>query len=194
MMATHPSTPERVSAGGHGSPAVRRARRRLERPGRLSAAIDGLAFGDDPSQGVVRGTTFIHPKLGFAFEAPEGFALENQTSALIGVGEAGGEALRLDSIAIANSTPVATPSPPAGSTASRRLSRADADRWPGGRDGDRAGRPVELSARSGAPRGPALSADLRRALRSLRRRLGFRVSLESFHLINAQDSALAAAQ
>ena len=40
----------------------------------------------------------MHPKLGFAFRAPEGFALENQTAALIGVGEAGSQALRLDSI------------------------------------------------------------------------------------------------
>ena len=56
----------------------------------------------------MRGATFIHPKLGFAFEAPEGFTLENQTSALIGVGQAGGEALRLDSIAIPNSTSVAS--------------------------------------------------------------------------------------
>ena len=48
----------------------------------------------------------MHPKLGFAFEAPEGFALENQRAALIGVGEAGAQALRLDSVAISDSTPV----------------------------------------------------------------------------------------
>ena len=70
------------------------------------AAIDGLAFGDDPSQGVVRDNAFIHPKLGFAFQAPDGFTLDNQSAALIGVGETGGEALRLDSIAIPESTPV----------------------------------------------------------------------------------------
>ena len=56
----------------------------------------------------MRGTTFIHPKLGFAFEAPEGFVLENEPAALIGVGEQAARRLRLDSIAIADSTPVAS--------------------------------------------------------------------------------------
>ena len=101
MMATHPSTPERIAqateeARQFGPPGSGETGRDA-----YLAAIDGLAFGDDPSQGVVRGTPFIHPKLGFAFDAPEGFALDNQSAALIGVGEAGGEALRLDSVAIA---------------------------------------------------------------------------------------------
>ncbi len=55
----------------------------------------------------MRDNAFIHPKLGFAFQAPDGFTLDNQSAALIGVGETGGEALRLDSIAIPESTPVA---------------------------------------------------------------------------------------
>ena len=62
------------------------------------AAINGLAFGDDPAEGLVRGARFVHPKLGFAFAAPEGFVLENQSAALIGVGDGGAEALRLDSV------------------------------------------------------------------------------------------------
>jgi predicted Zn-dependent protease len=108
MMATHPSTPERVAE------AIAQARQ-LSAPGvgetgrdAYLAAIDGLAFGDNPAQGVVHGVKFVHPKLGFAFSAPEGFALENQSAALIGVGEAGGEALRLDSVAIGDSTSVAS--------------------------------------------------------------------------------------
>jgi predicted Zn-dependent protease len=47
---------------------------------------------------LVLGRRFLHPKLGFAFEAPDGFALENQSAVLIGVGEGGAQALRLDSI------------------------------------------------------------------------------------------------
>ena len=108
MTATHPSTPERVAQ------AVAEARQFGE-PGTGETgrnaylnAIDGLAFGDDPSQGVVRDNLFIHPRLGFAFEAPEGFTLDNQSAALIGVGEAGGEALRLDSIPIADSATAAS--------------------------------------------------------------------------------------
>ncbi len=98
MMSTHPSTPERVAQ------AVAEARQ-IGAPGVVEtgrdaylAAINGLAFGDDPSEGLVRGPRFVHPKLGFAFAAPEGFVLENQSAALIGVGEGGAEALRLDSV------------------------------------------------------------------------------------------------
>jgi predicted Zn-dependent protease len=100
MMSTHPSTPERVAqalqqareigAPGIGDPA---------RDAYLTA-IDGLVFGDDTSQGLVRGARFIHPKLGFAFTAPEGFTLDNQAAALIGVGDDGAQALRLDSVAV----------------------------------------------------------------------------------------------
>jgi predicted Zn-dependent protease len=106
MMATHPSTPERIAeanaaARQYGPPGTGETGRNA-----YLAAIDGLAFGDDPSQGVVRGEAFVHPKLGFAFDAPDGFTLDNQPAALIGVGQGGGEALRLDSIVIPESTPV----------------------------------------------------------------------------------------
>jgi predicted Zn-dependent protease len=108
MMATHPSTPERVAqateaARQFGPPGTGETGRNA-----YLAAIDGLAFGDDPSQGIVRENAFIHPKLGFALQAPDGFTLDNQSAALIGVGETGGEALRLDSIAIPESTAVAS--------------------------------------------------------------------------------------
>ncbi|HLH47705.1 MAG TPA: M48 family metalloprotease [Roseiarcus sp.] len=100
IMATHPSTPERIAA------AVQEARA-LGAPGAgetgrdaYLAAIDGIVFGDDSTQGLVRGTHFIHPKLGFAFTAPDGFVLDNQAAALIGVGDSGAQALRLDSIAV----------------------------------------------------------------------------------------------
>ena len=66
------------------------------------------------------GRRFLHPKLGFAFEAPDGFALENQSAALIGVGESGAQALRLDSASRRATRPRSRArSPPAGSKACR---------------------------------------------------------------------------
>ena len=104
MMATHPSTPERIAA------AVAQARQ-IAPPGvgetarnAYLSAIDGVPFGDNPAQGLALGRRFLHPKLGFAFGSPEGFALENQSAALIGVGEQGSQALRLDSIEASDST------------------------------------------------------------------------------------------
>jgi predicted Zn-dependent protease len=89
MLSTHPSTPERVSL-------VTQAARRADAPGlgeadraRYLAALDGIAYGDDPADGVVRGRRFIHPRLGVAFEAPEGVALENTSRAVVGAGAGG---------------------------------------------------------------------------------------------------------
>jgi predicted Zn-dependent protease len=104
MMSTHPSTPERVAqavveARQIGAPGIGDSGR-----GAYLAAISGISFGDDPSEGLVRGPRFVHPKLGFAFAAPEGFVLENESAALIGVGEGGAQALRLDSVDVDPST------------------------------------------------------------------------------------------
>lgn len=98
ILATHPSTPERVAR------AIGAARQ-IAAPGigatdrtAYLAAIDGIIFGDNPSEGSIRGRKFVHGRLGFAFLAPEGFVLENSSKALLGVAAGGEEALRLDSV------------------------------------------------------------------------------------------------
>jgi predicted Zn-dependent protease len=108
MLSTHPSTPERIAQ------AVAAARQiagpgigARNRAGYL-AAIDGMAFGDDPSDGYARGRKFVHPRLGFAFIAPDGFILENSAQALLGIKNGGAEALRLDSTRVPASTPLET--------------------------------------------------------------------------------------
>jgi predicted Zn-dependent protease len=53
-------------------------------------------FGEDPSEGFVRGRRFLHPRLGFTFIAPEGFVLDNTAQAVLGVKRDGSAALRLD--------------------------------------------------------------------------------------------------
>lgn len=51
--------------------------------------IDGLLYGDDPEQGVVEGSTFIHPELRLSFTAPQGFYMVNGTRAVSINGDAG---------------------------------------------------------------------------------------------------------
>jgi len=195
MMATHPSTPERIAqaeaeARRFGSPGAGARGRDA-----YLQAIDGLAFGDDPSQGVVRGTAFIHPKLGFAFEAPEGFTLENQTAALIGVGEGGGEALRLDSVAIADSTPVAN-AIASGWIDGVKTIQVEAMQIGGLEAATAVAQGDQWSFRLGAVRLNGRLYRLIFAAHTLSPAVDarFRASIDSFHLINAQDSALAAAQ
>jgi predicted Zn-dependent protease len=62
-------------------------------------ALDGMVFGDDPSQGFVRGHEFLHPRLAIAFRVPEAFRLENTKEAVLA---AAGEntAMRFDGVPI----------------------------------------------------------------------------------------------
>jgi predicted Zn-dependent protease len=59
-----------------------------------------MVYGEDPSEGFVRGRRFLHPKLGFTFLAPEGFTLDNTAQAVLGVREGGGQALRVDAVRV----------------------------------------------------------------------------------------------
>ncbi len=100
FLSSHPATPERVTN------AVANARQ-FSGPGagerdqaEYLTLLDGLVYGEDPSEGFVRGRRFLHPKLGFTFTAPEGFSLDNSAQAVFGVKEGGAQALRLDVVRV----------------------------------------------------------------------------------------------
>jgi predicted Zn-dependent protease len=81
--ATHPRTPERVQRAIEEAEDAAQGQGQIGREDYL-AHIDGLVWGENPAQGLVRGQRFIHPGLGFAFEVPPGFALQNLPQAVIG--------------------------------------------------------------------------------------------------------------
>lgn len=58
-------------------------------------SIDGLIYGDDPSQGMVEGRNFIHPDLRLSFTAPQGFYMINGTRAVTINGQSGKAQLTL---------------------------------------------------------------------------------------------------
>ncbi|MCL2713092.1 MAG: M48 family metalloprotease [Alphaproteobacteria bacterium] len=99
--SSHPATPERVrnaqsSARQHGAPE----NFTRDRDNYLSA-IDNIVYGDDPSEGFVRGRRFLHPRLGFTFQVPGGFMLDTTTApAVIGVRDGGQQAMRFDMVAV----------------------------------------------------------------------------------------------
>src|SRR5260221_660886 len=85
FLSSHPATPERIKN-------AQASARQFNAPGAgerdkatYLAGIDGLVYGEDPSEGFVRGRRFLHPKLGFTFLAPEGFTLDNTAQAVLGV-------------------------------------------------------------------------------------------------------------
>ena len=72
----------------------------------------------------MRGRRFLHPKLGFTFTAPDGFALDNTAQAVFGVKDGGAQALRLDVVRVPAEQTLPSISPPAGSrTSTPRASR-----------------------------------------------------------------------
>lgn len=99
FLSSHPATPERVKNAQASARQIAGRAGEREKAGYL-ATIDGLVYGEDPSEGFVRGRRFLHPRLGFTFTAPEGFTLDNTAQAVLGLKEGGSAALRLDVVRI----------------------------------------------------------------------------------------------
>lgn len=81
FMASHPRTVDRVNAAmaevaGVAPQGTLGVDTFLDR-------IDGLVYGDDVDQGVVRDRIFLHPGLGLRFEVPAGFRLVNGDQAVV---------------------------------------------------------------------------------------------------------------
>ncbi|MDO8875175.1 MAG: M48 family metalloprotease [Pseudolabrys sp.] len=100
FLSSHPATPERVKN------ALANARQ-FSGPGggerdraEYLGDLDGMVYGEDPSEGFARGRRFQHPKLGFTFMAPPGFSLDNTAQAVLGLKDGGGEAMRLDLVSV----------------------------------------------------------------------------------------------
>lgn len=74
LMASHPRTLDRIHAAqaalGPQAPGTLGTDALLDR-------LDGMIYGDDSDEGVVRDRVFAHPDAGFRFEVPPGFRLVN---------------------------------------------------------------------------------------------------------------------
>ncbi|WP_291975731.1 MULTISPECIES: M48 family metalloprotease [unclassified Chelatococcus] len=98
FLATHPSTPERVAQALSTARSIAAPGLGERHRAEYLAAINGIAYGDDPADGVVRGRAFIHPRLGITFTAPENFSIDNTAQAVLGVSRNGESAFRLDAV------------------------------------------------------------------------------------------------
>ncbi len=101
MLATHPATPQRVEA-------TRAAARRIAAPGLGEGdredyvdALDGIAFGDNSNDGIVRGREYVHGRLRIGFAAPTGFKLDNTSRAVLGSSPDGARRLLFDTVDVA---------------------------------------------------------------------------------------------
>jgi len=99
FLTSHPSTPERYdfavrAAREFGAPGLGEIDRQ-----RYLEGVDGMVFGDDPSQGFVRKRSFVHPLLGVNFTVPDGFVIDNASDAVLATG-VDGTALRFDAVSL----------------------------------------------------------------------------------------------
>lgn len=91
---THPLSADRVLRATQKAAATEITRgSKPDNRDRFLSVIDGLLMDDDPEQGFVRGSTFVHPKLLLKFAAPAGYSLQNGAQAVVARGKSGGAAL-----------------------------------------------------------------------------------------------------
>jgi predicted Zn-dependent protease len=100
FLASHPSTPERIAQ-------AMSAARQIGAPGlgeRDSVnwlnAINGIAYGEDPGEGLVRGRRYLNTRFGIGFSVPEAFRLEADGETVVGFTADNAQAIRFDSVTL----------------------------------------------------------------------------------------------
>jgi predicted Zn-dependent protease len=106
FLSSHPATPERVANAQNIARNYTSTDSSERDRDAYLAAIDNIVYGEDPSEGFVRGHRFLHPKLGFTFTAPENFTLDNTAQAVIGVRDGGAQAMRFDVVRVPGEQPL----------------------------------------------------------------------------------------
>ena len=94
FFATHPRTTDRVRKAIENASQVNVSDPIVARQ-IYYQKIDGMLYGDDPAQGLIRGRRFLHPDLRLDFTVPEGFRLINTPAAVIAQGP-GGAGIKFD--------------------------------------------------------------------------------------------------
>jgi predicted Zn-dependent protease len=82
-LSTHPAPAERVERVQAGVQAAAGLARRPANRDDYLRRIDGLIYGDNPEQGIVRGNRFLHTGLRFALEFPTGWQIVNQPAQVV---------------------------------------------------------------------------------------------------------------
>jgi predicted Zn-dependent protease len=85
-LSTHPAAEDRVQkvqAAVDAAKASSAAGNFVVNRDAFLRRLDGLVFGDNPAQGVVRGNSFLHAGLRFAVEFPVGWDINNGTSQVV---------------------------------------------------------------------------------------------------------------
>ena len=82
LLSTHPRTLDRVEQALPEARKYQITHPRLNRD-RYLLELNGMIYGDDPEQGVVRGPDFLHSLLRIAFTVPKGFTILNGQKSVV---------------------------------------------------------------------------------------------------------------
>lgn len=82
IMATHPRTLDRVERAAADARRAVKPGTKVGRDAYLDR-VDGLLYGDDPRQGLVRDGAFQHPDLRISYSIPSGYNVANGANAVI---------------------------------------------------------------------------------------------------------------
>jgi len=83
--STHPDPENRVGRNEERIAAFKPAGAVKTERAEFVQQLDGMVFGENPRDGFFDGNTFNHPDLKFRFVFPQGWKLQNQATAVVGV-------------------------------------------------------------------------------------------------------------
>ena len=84
FLSTHPEPLSRVEEIEPKLAQLRAGRTNLKTdPEALLRRVDGLIFGDNPEQGIIRGSAFLHPVLRFGLEFPAAWEIRNSPEQVV---------------------------------------------------------------------------------------------------------------
>lgn len=85
-LSTHPMPDDRVARVEETVQALRAARDaaslRVDRTAYLQR-VDGMVYGDNPAEGIIRGDTFLHPELRFELQFPDQWPIQNAPTQVV---------------------------------------------------------------------------------------------------------------
>ena len=93
--STHPDPEDREATIRRLASLAEPAGERLVRENEYKGRLEGLVYGDDPREGFVEGSRFLHPTLKFQLDFPDGWRIENTCQAVFAASSDGAAALQL---------------------------------------------------------------------------------------------------
>ncbi|PPR78450.1 MAG: Beta-barrel assembly-enhancing protease [Alphaproteobacteria bacterium MarineAlpha2_Bin1] len=81
VFATHPPTIDRVES----SKKLSVSNKKITNHSIFFENLNGVIYGDDPSQGIIVDETFLHPSLNFSMHIPENFLVDNRSKTLTAI-------------------------------------------------------------------------------------------------------------